>query len=216
LGSLRNLCCTLRTCLLTLCLGGISDPHQCTCMYWSRIWSRDIPRSKSQQPTHTWPTIPSPIKERREGRFRHITHSPTPLAHLQSNCPCHIPIVRSRLHPAGRTFDNNSSHRLHHCRNYHVYLQWHQRIFLNATLSRGISIVCRSTNFLQVLRYSALFIGVFYGFFHQSTLTAQSRVAKMDREYERKENLIAQAKAAWSQKVLSPEKKTVGDDSMFL
>jgi len=64
---------------------------------------------------------------------------------------------------------------------------------------------------VNVLRYSALFIGVFYGFFHQSTLTAQSRVAKIDREYERKENLIAQAKAAWSQKALSPEKTAAGE-----
>ncbi|KAI9769649.1 MAG: hypothetical protein M1840_003886 [Geoglossum simile] len=69
-----------------------------------------------------------------------------------------------------------------------------------------------ASNGVNVLRYSALFIGVFYGFFHQSTLTTQSRVAKMDREYERKENLIARAKAAWSQKSLSPEKKTAGGD----
>ncbi|KAI9769590.1 MAG: hypothetical protein M1839_003629 [Geoglossum umbratile] len=64
---------------------------------------------------------------------------------------------------------------------------------------------------VNVLRYSALFVGVFYGFYHQSTLTAQSKVAKIDREYERKENLIAQAKAAWLQKALSPEKASSSD-----
>ncbi|KAH0545033.1 hypothetical protein FGG08_000804 [Glutinoglossum americanum] len=65
---------------------------------------------------------------------------------------------------------------------------------------------------LKVLRYSALFFGIFYGFYHQSTLTAQSEIAKIDREYERKENLISQAKAAWLQKTLPPEKKAASGE----
>ncbi|KAH0566215.1 hypothetical protein GP486_000390 [Trichoglossum hirsutum] len=69
-----------------------------------------------------------------------------------------------------------------------------------------------SSTGINVLRYSALFAGIFYGFYHQSTLTARSETAKLDREYERKENLIAQAKAAWLQKTLPPEKKSASDD----
>jgi F-type H+-transporting ATP synthase subunit e len=75
---------------------------------------------------------------------------------------------------------------------------------------------CGSLTPPKVLRYSALFIGIFYGFYHQSTLTAQSEIAKIDREYERKANLIAQAKAAWLQKTLPPEKMASDSMSLFI
>lgn len=51
-----------------------------------------------------------------------------------------------------------------------------------------------------MLRYSALFTGLFYGFYHQSSLSAQAKEAEIDREYKRKLSLIDQAKAAYAKK----------------
>ncbi|WEW58469.1 F1F0 ATP synthase subunit e, mitochondrial [Emydomyces testavorans] len=53
---------------------------------------------------------------------------------------------------------------------------------------------------VNVLRYSALFFGVFYGFYHQSSLNAQAKAAQIDRDYHRKEQLIEQAKAEFARK----------------
>ncbi|EFW22159.1 uncharacterized protein CIMG_10888 [Coccidioides immitis RS] len=53
---------------------------------------------------------------------------------------------------------------------------------------------------INVLRYSALFFGVFYGFYHQSSLNAQAKAAQQDREYHRKEQLIEQAKAEFARR----------------
>jgi len=61
---------------------------------------------------------------------------------------------------------------------------------------------------VNVLRWSALTFGVFYGFSHQSSLTSHAKAAKIDREYQHKESLIQQAKAEWLKKTLPPEKKT--------
>ena len=57
---------------------------------------------------------------------------------------------------------------------------------------------------LQVLRYSALVAGLFYGVYHQSSLNSQTRHAEATREYERKANLIEQAKAEWKKKTAPP------------
>jgi len=65
---------------------------------------------------------------------------------------------------------------------------------------------------VNVLRYSALALGVFYGLYHQTSLSAQAKLAQINREYEHKANLIAKAKAAYVQKTLPPEKKTAGGD----
>ncbi len=51
---------------------------------------------------------------------------------------------------------------------------------------------------LQVLRYSALGLGVLYGFFHQRSLTSTQKAAAAQQAYEHKESLIAQAKAEYS------------------
>jgi F-type H+-transporting ATP synthase subunit e len=64
------------------------------------------------------------------------------------------------------------------------------------------------------MRWSALVIGVFYGFYHQSNLTAQAKAAKIELEYQQKESLIQQAKAEWVKKTLPPEKKTASGGSM--
>ncbi|KAI9681217.1 MAG: hypothetical protein M1817_002499 [Caeruleum heppii] len=63
---------------------------------------------------------------------------------------------------------------------------------------------------VNVLRYSALVAGVVYGFYHQSTLTAQKKINQIDRDYARKESLIAKAKAAYVKKTMPAESKTQG------
>ena len=45
-----------------------------------------------------------------------------------------------------------------------------------------------------MLRYTALALGVFYGFTHQRTLTSTQKAAATKREYERKQGLINKAK----------------------
>ena len=52
----------------------------------------------------------------------------------------------------------------------------------------------------QVLRWGALAFGVFYGFSHQAAITTKDKIAASKHEYERKEKLINEAKAAWAQK----------------
>lgn len=53
---------------------------------------------------------------------------------------------------------------------------------------------------IQVLRWSALFGGVFYGLYRQSTLNTQAKLAEHEREYKHKESLIQKAKAEWAKK----------------
>lgn len=66
---------------------------------------------------------------------------------------------------------------------------------------------------VQVLRYSALAVGVFYGFYHQAGVSAKTKMNQIDREYSRKESLIQKAKAEYTKKNLPPGSKTEGDDS---
>lgn len=51
-----------------------------------------------------------------------------------------------------------------------------------------------------MLRYTALGLGVFYGFTHQRTITASQKAAAATKEYERKQKLIDQAKAEFAKK----------------
>ncbi|KAK0669350.1 ATP synthase E chain-domain-containing protein [Cercophora samala] len=53
---------------------------------------------------------------------------------------------------------------------------------------------------VNVLRYSALGLGVVYGFYHQRQIYASDRAAAAQREYEHKQQLIAQAKKAYAAK----------------
>ncbi|CAN8098706.1 unnamed protein product [Discula destructiva] len=53
---------------------------------------------------------------------------------------------------------------------------------------------------VNVLRYSALAFGVFYGFTHQRSINASLSAAAEKREYEHKQHLIEQAKAEYSKK----------------
>ena len=66
---------------------------------------------------------------------------------------------------------------------------------------------------LQVLRYSALVAGLFYGAYHQSSITANAKRAEADREYARQERLIQQAKAEWKKK--TAPKDTQNNGSML-
>ncbi|KAH8675453.1 ATP synthase subunit E [Xylariales sp. PMI_506] len=52
---------------------------------------------------------------------------------------------------------------------------------------------------VNVLRYSALAFGVFYGFTHQRSINASQRAAHAKHEYEHQQALIAQAKAKYSE-----------------
>ncbi|KAJ8129174.1 hypothetical protein O1611_g4458 [Lasiodiplodia mahajangana] len=55
-----------------------------------------------------------------------------------------------------------------------------------------------ATSGVNVLRYSALAFGVFYGFTHQRSITTSQRAAAAKKEYEHKQHLIEQAKAEYS------------------
>ncbi|KAI0443299.1 ATP synthase E chain-domain-containing protein [Xylaria telfairii] len=55
-----------------------------------------------------------------------------------------------------------------------------------------------TTSGVNVLRYSALAFGVFYGFTHQRSITASQRAAAAKRDYEHKQHLIEQAKAEYT------------------
>jgi hypothetical protein len=68
---------------------------------------------------------------------------------------------------------------------------------------------------LQVLRYSALAAGVFYGLYHQATLSASAKLSAINREYEHKQSLIEKAKAEYSKKNMPADKKTESGDSTF-
>ncbi|KAG0130997.1 ATP synthase E chain-domain-containing protein, partial [Tuber indicum] len=70
-------------------------------------------------------------------------------------------------------------------------------------------------------RYSALGLGIFYGFTYQNKLTAQAKIRRAENEYHRKEKLIMQAKAEWAKKHSADKTTASGglitdpDDSRF-
>ncbi|KAF5633034.1 ATP synthase subunit E [Fusarium sp. NRRL 25303] len=53
---------------------------------------------------------------------------------------------------------------------------------------------------VNVLRWSALGLGIFYGFTHQRAITASQKAEHAQHEYEKKEKLIQQAKAEFAKK----------------
>ncbi|EMR65870.1 hypothetical protein MGN70_002936 [Eutypa lata] len=55
-----------------------------------------------------------------------------------------------------------------------------------------------ATSGVNVLRYSALAFGVFYGFTHQRSISATQRAAAAQKEYEHKQHLIEQARAEYN------------------
>ena len=61
-----------------------------------------------------------------------------------------------------------------------------------------------SSPLLQILRYSALFGGIGYGFSHQRTIYARDRVAHEHAEDKRQDDLLAKARKAWETKKNPP------------
>ncbi|KAJ7150355.1 ATP synthase E chain-domain-containing protein [Mycena filopes] len=57
---------------------------------------------------------------------------------------------------------------------------------------------------VNVVRYTALFTGVVYGWYHRRTLQAAYDVHKIEAATYQREHLIAQAKAAWIKKQAEP------------
>jgi F-type H+-transporting ATP synthase subunit e len=58
--------------------------------------------------------------------------------------------------------------------------------------------------------------GVFYGFYHQTKLSAASKSAALDREYHHKESLIEKAKAEYAKKNMPASSKTEGGDGTLI
>lgn len=65
---------------------------------------------------------------------------------------------------------------------------------------RGTERSDADSSIIQVLRYSALAFGVFYGFSHQRSINAANRVASEKRDYEHKQQLIKKAKEEFAKK----------------
>ncbi|KAI0398431.1 ATP synthase subunit E [Xylariaceae sp. FL0594] len=65
-----------------------------------------------------------------------------------------------------------------------------------------------SSSGVNVLRYSALAFGVFYGFTHQRKITASQQAAAAKKEYEHKQHLIEQAKAEYAKSKLPKSQST--------
>lgn len=67
---------------------------------------------------------------------------------------------------------------------------------------------------VNVLRYSALFAGAFYGLYRQSRLSVQSRINEMDRKYRHEEQLIERAKAEYVKKT-TPKDEMAADGGVI-
>ena len=67
---------------------------------------------------------------------------------------------------------------------------------------------------LQVLRWSALGFGVFYGAYHQLSLSAADRAKAAQKDWEHKESLIRQAKEQWARDHPSEQPKSSGGTSV--
>ncbi|KAF2088363.1 hypothetical protein K490DRAFT_65040 [Saccharata proteae CBS 121410] len=53
---------------------------------------------------------------------------------------------------------------------------------------------------VNVLRWSALGLGVLYGVYHQTSISSRDQAAAAHAEFERKQQLVQQAKAEWAKK----------------
>ncbi|KAI1612171.1 ATP synthase E chain-domain-containing protein [Exophiala viscosa] len=65
---------------------------------------------------------------------------------------------------------------------------------------------------VNVLRWSALAAGIFYGFTHQRTISSNTAAAHAHAEYQHKLDLIQKAKAEYAKKNLPPQSKTASGD----
>jgi F-type H+-transporting ATP synthase subunit e len=68
------------------------------------------------------------------------------------------------------------------------------------TMLQIVPLIMELTMCLQVLRWSALGLGVVYGAYHQMSLSAKDRAAHAQKEYDAKAKLISEAKAEFTRK----------------
>ncbi|KAK4463141.1 ATP synthase E chain-domain-containing protein [Cladorrhinum samala] len=68
---------------------------------------------------------------------------------------------------------------------------------------------------VNVLRYSALGLGIFYGFTHQRTIHATDAAVAAKREYEHKQQLINKAKAEYAKKNAPATASTSSNSASF-
>lgn len=57
---------------------------------------------------------------------------------------------------------------------------------------------------MQVLRWSALGLGLFYGVYHQAKISSKDKTDAINREYQRKEDIIKKAKEEYHKKISPP------------
>ncbi|CAM0143070.1 F1F0 ATP synthase subunit e, mitochondrial [Umbelopsis sp. WA50703] len=69
-----------------------------------------------------------------------------------------------------------------------------------------------NASFVNVGRWSALGLGVLYGFTHNRSLHKLESKNKIEQEYERKERLIEQARAEYAKKHFKPTTSEVVTD----
>ncbi|PVI03697.1 hypothetical protein DM02DRAFT_611997 [Periconia macrospinosa] len=63
---------------------------------------------------------------------------------------------------------------------------------------------------VNVLRWSALATGLFYGVYHQASISSRERAQAEKHAYQQKESLIQQAKAEWQKKNAPEQPKSSG------
>ncbi|KAH7379238.1 ATP synthase E chain-domain-containing protein [Phaeosphaeria sp. MPI-PUGE-AT-0046c] len=63
---------------------------------------------------------------------------------------------------------------------------------------------------VNVLRWSALGFGVFYGAYHQLSLSARDKANAAQKDWDHKESLIRQAKQEWAKSHPSEQPKSSG------
>ena len=66
-----------------------------------------------------------------------------------------------------------------------------------------------------MLRYSALGLGVLYGFYHQRTITATQKAAAAKHEWDHKQSLIDKAKAEYAKSKLPPSARSAPEGMLF-
>ncbi|KAK3394504.1 ATP synthase E chain-domain-containing protein [Podospora didyma] len=97
------------------------------------------------------------------------------------------------------TEGSNFSHKNHalgvHTKVIPTYRQRHEGNKDNPTHKTNF---WRDALLLQVLRYTVLGLGIFYGFSHQRAINAANKAAHQKHEYEHKQQLINKAKAEYA------------------
>jgi len=71
-----------------------------------------------------------------------------------------------------------------------------------------------SASGVNVLRYSALGAGIFYGVYHQRSLNSHFKMNDLTRKYQAEESLIAKAKAEYTRKTKPKESATEGGSAI--